>query len=199
MKRDMPTTLAWMAAKRQPPFRRRWQCFPSIHSSSLFLLSSVRSFSSPLPPVRESPTTTCGGGSASYVGCKGHPWGNCTEVARESATYESWESGSASECFLRSMLHLFVTPWILLQIRLIFSAILGKALTEINETPSTSPRDQNRQIRRFGDDLPCRHSSSGWGKSHVGRRGELLQLRPQQWSNGGRLSGKFNLHFVKNK
>ena len=150
------------------------------------------------PPVRESPTTG-GGGSASYVGCKGHPWGNCTEVARESATYESWESGSASECFLRSMLHLFVTPWILLQIRLIFSAILGKALTEINETPSTSPRDQNRQIRRFGDDLPCRHSSSGWGKSHVGRRGELLQLRPQQWSNGGRLSGKFNLHFVKNK
>ena len=31
------------------------------------------------------------------LGCKGHPWGNCTEVAREAATYESWESGAASE------------------------------------------------------------------------------------------------------
>ena len=83
--------------------------FHPFFLSSLSLPPFVRPFILiSAPPVRESLTT--GGGSASYVGCKGHPWGNCTEVARESATYESWESGAASKCFLRSMLHLFVTP-----------------------------------------------------------------------------------------
>ena len=83
--------------------------FP-FHPFSLSLPPFVRPFILiSAPPVRESPTTG-GGGSACYVGCKGHPWGNCTEVARESATYESWESGADSECFLQSMLHLFVMP-----------------------------------------------------------------------------------------
>ena len=90
----MAVAVAWQWHGWQPNVNLSFDDDGNVSLLSIlppFLLSSVHSHLRS-PPEREPPT-----GRGRALGCKGHPWGNCTEVAREAATYESWESGDASE------------------------------------------------------------------------------------------------------